>query len=114
MCTDAEIDTDFPLTLLSLYARQRWTLDNEVGNEMKKISRVTNHVTNALYINQCSWSLTWAFMGNPSYPKINSCMVVELTKSVSISTGVSSSGIMYKHPGRVGDSPLPGSGLYAG
>ena len=28
--------------------------------------------------------------------------------------GVSSSGAMHKHPGRVGDSPLPGSGLYAG
>ncbi|CAH3150190.1 unnamed protein product [Pocillopora meandrina] len=27
--------------------------------------------------------------------------------------GVSSSGIAFKHPGRVGDSPLPGSGLYA-
>lgn len=27
--------------------------------------------------------------------------------------GVSSSGISFKHPGRVGDSPLPGSGLYA-
>ena len=46
---------------------------------------------------------------------MNSCMVVaELTKSVLIFTGVSSSGVMYKHPGRVGDSPLPGSGLYAG
>ena len=30
-----------------------------------------------------------------------------------IATGVSSSGIAFKHPGRVGDSPLPGSGLYA-
>lgn len=27
--------------------------------------------------------------------------------------GVSSSGMAFKHPGRVGDSPLPGSGLYA-
>ncbi len=27
--------------------------------------------------------------------------------------GVSSSGMAYKHPGRVGDSPLPGAGLYA-
>lgn len=28
-------------------------------------------------------------------------------------SGVSSSGSSFKHPGRVGDSPLPGSGLYA-
>ena len=41
-------------------------------------------------------------------------VIVKLTKCISISTGVSSSGAMYKHPGRVGDSPLPGSGLYAG
>jgi len=27
---------------------------------------------------------------------------------------VSTSGMPGKHPGRVGDSPLPGSGLYAG
>ena len=27
--------------------------------------------------------------------------------------GVSTSGSSFKHPGRVGDSPLPGSGLYA-
>lgn len=28
-------------------------------------------------------------------------------------SGVSTSGFAFKHPGRVGDSPLPGSGLYA-
>ena len=28
--------------------------------------------------------------------------------------GVSSSGMAHKYPGRVGDSPLPGCGLYAG
>ncbi|KAL9965284.1 hypothetical protein ACROYT_G029059 [Oculina patagonica] len=30
-----------------------------------------------------------------------------------MAAGVSSSGMAFKHPGRVGDSPLPGSGLYA-
>lgn len=30
-----------------------------------------------------------------------------------IVAGVSTSGFAFKHPGRVGDSPLPGSGLYA-
>lgn len=28
--------------------------------------------------------------------------------------GVSTSGMPHKHPGRVGDSALPGNGLYAG
>ena len=31
----------------------------------------------------------------------------------NICTGVSTSGMAFKHPGRIGDSPLPGSGLYA-
>jgi len=40
-------------------------------------------------------------------------MVFHIKKCWSI-TGVTTSGIPNKHPGRVGDSPLPGCGLYAG
>ena len=31
----------------------------------------------------------------------------------ALAAGVSTSGPPFKHPGRVGDSPLPGCGLYA-
>ena len=33
--------------------------------------------------------------------------------NIVVLPGVSTSGCSFKHPGRVGDSPLPGSGLYA-
>lgn len=36
-----------------------------------------------------------------------------LESNLQIAAGVSSSGMAFKHPGRIGDSPLPGSGLYA-
>ena len=34
--------------------------------------------------------------------------------TLCVYAGVSTSGMSGKHPGRVGDSPLPGAGLYAG
>ena len=39
--------------------------------------------------------------------------VVVLDKAGGITAGTSTSGLALKLPGRVGDSPLPGSGLYA-
>ncbi|ELT91383.1 hypothetical protein CAPTEDRAFT_191352 [Capitella teleta] len=39
--------------------------------------------------------------------------VINLDASGNIVAGVSTSGMPGKHPGRVGDSPLPGGGLYA-
>ena len=39
--------------------------------------------------------------------------VLCLDKSGHIAAGVSTSGPPFKLPGRVGDSPLPGCGLYA-
>ncbi|XP_015773888.1 PREDICTED: N(4)-(Beta-N-acetylglucosaminyl)-L-asparaginase-like isoform X2 [Acropora digitifera] len=55
------------------------------------------------------------FLMNPS--KENDCHdtvgILVLDSNMQIAAGVSSSGMAFKHPGRVGDSPLPGSGLYA-
>jgi len=52
---------------------------------------------------------------NPS--KENNCHdtvgILVLDSNMQVAAGVSSSGMAFKHPGRVGDSPLPGSGLYA-
>ncbi|XP_068685283.1 N(4)-(Beta-N-acetylglucosaminyl)-L-asparaginase-like [Montipora foliosa] len=39
--------------------------------------------------------------------------ILVLDSNMQMAAGVSSSGMPFKHPGRVGDSPLPGSGLYA-
>ncbi|XP_074633522.1 N(4)-(Beta-N-acetylglucosaminyl)-L-asparaginase-like isoform X2 [Acropora palmata] len=55
------------------------------------------------------------FLMNPS--KENNCHdtvgILVLDSNMQVAAGVSSSGMAFKHPGRVGDSPLPGSGLYA-
>ncbi|KAM6977735.1 LOW QUALITY PROTEIN: N(4)-(Beta-N-acetylglucosaminyl)-L-asparaginase [Aplochiton taeniatus] len=39
--------------------------------------------------------------------------LIALDKMGNITVAVSTSGVPFKHPGRVGDSPLPGCGLYA-
>ena len=39
--------------------------------------------------------------------------VLCLDKNGSVAAGISTSGPPFKMPGRVGDSPLPGCGLYA-
>lgn len=39
--------------------------------------------------------------------------IIVLDSKGHMAAGVSTSGSSFKHPGRVGDSPLPGSGLYA-
>jgi len=39
--------------------------------------------------------------------------IIVLDSKRHMAAGVSTSGCSFKHPGRVGDSPLPGSGLYA-
>ncbi|CAH3024666.1 unnamed protein product [Porites evermanni] len=39
--------------------------------------------------------------------------ILVLDSKMQLTAGVSTSGKAFKHPGRVGDSPLPGSGLYA-
>jgi len=41
-------------------------------------------------------------------------LVIIILHLLAVCSGVSTSGMPGKHPGRVGDSPLPGSGLYAG
>ncbi|XP_070548080.1 N(4)-(Beta-N-acetylglucosaminyl)-L-asparaginase-like [Ptychodera flava] len=38
--------------------------------------------------------------------------LIVMDKKGNLAVGVSTSGAANKHPGRVGDSPLPGSGLY--
>lgn len=47
------------------------------------------------------------------YDAADTVCVCALDNSKNISVGTSTSGLFMKHPGRVGDSPLVGSGFYA-
>lgn len=47
------------------------------------------------------------------YDAADTVCVCALDDSYNISVGTSTSGLFMKHPGRVGDSPLVGSGFYA-
>ena len=47
------------------------------------------------------------------YDSADTVCVCALDTSKNISVGTSTSGLFMKHPGRVGDSPLVGSGFYA-
>ena len=47
-----------------------------------------------------------------SFDKHGTTNVIALDKDGNIAVGVSTSGIAMKFPGRVGDSPIPGAGIY--
>ncbi len=71
--------------LLTDESKQKWQERIEVGNEEKKTEAYDGHDT---------------------------VCVIGLDACGSMGNGVSTSGLFMKHPGRVGDSPVIGSGFY--